>query len=36
MNNTSFETETHTEWLFVAKNIPALESKIQLNSSETD
>ncbi|KAF3825435.1 hypothetical protein GH733_005417 [Mirounga leonina] len=36
MSNTSFETETQTECLSVAKNIPALESKIQLNSSERD
>lgn len=36
MSNISFETETQTQWLSVAKNILALESKIQLNSSKTD
>ncbi|XP_062968146.1 ATM interactor isoform X2 [Cynocephalus volans] len=35
MSTDSSDTETQTEGISTAKNIPALESKVQLNSTET-
>lgn len=35
MSTDSSDTETQTEGISAAKNIPALESKVQLNSAET-
>uniref|UniRef100_A0A2K6SAZ0 C2H2-type domain-containing protein n=1 Tax=Saimiri boliviensis boliviensis TaxID=39432 RepID=A0A2K6SAZ0_SAIBB len=35
MSTDSSDTETQTEGIFAAKNMPALESKVQLNSTET-
>uniref|UniRef100_A0A2K5E9C7 C2H2-type domain-containing protein n=1 Tax=Aotus nancymaae TaxID=37293 RepID=A0A2K5E9C7_AOTNA len=35
MSTDSSDTETQTEGISAAKNIPALESKVQLNSTET-
>uniref|UniRef100_A0A8C8YV55 ATM interactor n=1 Tax=Prolemur simus TaxID=1328070 RepID=A0A8C8YV55_PROSS len=35
MSTDSSDTETQTEGICTAKNIPALESKVQLNSAET-
>ncbi|XP_053465007.1 ATM interactor [Nycticebus coucang] len=35
MSTDSSDTETQTEGICTAKNIPALESKVQLNSTET-
>ena len=35
MNTDSSDTETQTDRISTAKNLPALESKVQLNSAET-